>query len=397
MLPDTPVRAQQELLLQGTLGPALMATQGWAAPEVGHSYTRAYELCQQVGNTPQLFPVLRGLWQFTVARAEYQTARELAEHLFELGQRGQDSALLLKAHYALGLTLFWLGEFAAAEEHLEQGIALYDLQQHRSYVSLYEQDPGVGSLFFAAWALWMLGYPDQALKRSQEGLTLAQGLSHPFSLTVAQGGVALVRQFRGEVQAARAWLETSIAFSTEHGFAFFAAWESILRGWVLVEQGHREEGIEQMCQGLAAYQATGSKIIRPYNLGLLAEGYGKVGRVKEGLTLLNEALVVVATTGERMWEAELSRLKGELTLQQSGVQEEAEEYVQKAIEIARQQQAKSLELRAVMSLSRLWQQQGKKDEARQMLAEIYGWFTEGFDTKDLQEAKALLDELGEGE
>jgi TOMM system kinase/cyclase fusion protein len=400
-LPDSPERAQQELLLQTTLGPALMTTKGWAAPEVGKSYTRAHELCQQVGSTPQLFPVLWGLWQFTVARAEHQTARELGEQLFKLVQRGQDSALLLKAHYTLGLTLFWLGEFAAAEEHLEQGIALYGLQQHHSHTFLYEQDSGVGSLVYAAWSLWMLGYPTQALKRSQEALTLAQELSHPFSLAIAQGGVALVRQLRREVQAAREWIETNIALSTEQGFAFWATWGSILWGWTLVEQGQGEEGIEQMCQGLAAYQATGAEIIWPYNLALLAEGYRKVGRVEEGLTLVDEALVTVDKTGERMWEAELYRLKGTLTLQsqvpslKSQVQKEAEECFQKAIKIARKQQAKSLELRAVMSLARLWQQQGKKDDARQLLAEIYGWFTEGFDTKDLQEAKALLAELTE--
>jgi predicted ATPase len=256
----------------------------------------------------------------------------------------------------------------------------------------------VGSLVYAAWSLWVLGHPNQALKRSQEGLTLARSLAHPFSLAVAQGGAALVRQFCREVQAVREWVEINITLSTEHGFAFWATWGSILRGWALVEQGQGEEGIEQMCQGLAAYRATGAEIIRPYNLALLAEGYSKVGRVEEGLVLLNEARATVDTTGERMWEAELYRLKGTLTLQ-SEVQharskvEEVEAYFQKAIMIARRQQAKSLELRAVMSLSRLWQPQGEKKEAHTMLAEIYGWFTEGFDTKDLQEAKALLEEL----
>jgi len=209
-----------------------------------------------------------------------------------------------------------------------------------------------------------------------------------------------VRQFRGEAQAACEWVETNIALSTEHGFCILDdVGGSILRGWTLVEQGQGDEGIKQMRQSLAAYRATGAEIIRPYNLALLVEGYRKVGRVEEGLTLLNEALIAVDTTGERMWEAELYRLKGELTLQakaqslRSQVEEEAEACFLKAIKIARQQQAKSLELRATMSLARLWRQQGKKDEAQQLVAEIYGWFTEGFDTKDLQEAKALLEEL----
>jgi predicted ATPase len=398
VLPDTLARSQQELLLQATIGPALMATRGWAAPEVGHSYTRVHELCQQVGSTSQLFAALWGLWQFTVSRAEHQTARELGEQLLKLAQGEQDSTLLLNAHFTLGLTLFWLGEFTTAEEHLEQGIALYSLQPHRSHTFLYEQDAGVGSFVYAAWSLWVLGYPGQALKRSQEGLSLAQTLDHSFSLAVAQGGETLVRQLRREAQVARGWAETNIALSTEHGFAFWVTWESILRGWTLVEQGQGEEGIEQMSRGLAAYRATGAEIIRPYNLALLAEGYGKVGRVEEGLTLLNEALGAVDTTGERMWEAELYRLRGELTLQ-SSVQslesrvKEAEGWLLKAIEVSQRQQAKSLELRAVMSLSRLWQQQGKRVEAYKLLAELYSWFTEGFDTKDLQEARALLAEL----
>jgi predicted ATPase len=244
------------------------------------------------------------------------------------------------------------------------------------------------------------GYPDQALKRSREALTLARELSHPYSLAYAlTSGAAWLHQFRREWQTAQEWAEVVIALCTEQGFPLWLAWGTILRGWALTEQGQVGEGITQMHQGLTAHQTMGAALTRPHFLGLLTEVYGKVGQAEDGLTTLAEALMVMDKSGERFYEAELYRLKGELTLQLQGqsprstVQEEAEEYFHRAIAIALHQQAKSWELRAVMSLARLWQQQGKQAEAHKMLAEIYGWFTEGFDTKDLQEAKALLGEL----
>jgi class 3 adenylate cyclase/predicted ATPase len=404
-LPDTPERTQQELDLQTTLGPAWMATKGYAAPEVEKTYTRARELCQQIGETPQLFRVLRGLCTFYLNRGEFQTVRELGEQLLRLAQRVQDPALLPAAYYTLGLTWLYLGEFAPARAHLEEGIALYDLQRHRSPAL---RSPMVPCLSNAAWTQWFLGYPDQALKRSHEALTLAQELSRPFSLALALDFAAIVHQLRREGQAAQERAEAAITLSTEQGFPLWLAPGTILRGWALAKQGQGEEGIAQIHRGLAAWRATGAELTRPYFLALLAEAYGEMGRAEEGLSVLVEALAAADKTGERMYEAELYRLKGTLTLQQFNVQgstfkvtspqpptpnPQAEACFLKAIEIAHQQSAKSWELRAVMSLSRLWQRQGKQDEARQLLAEIYGWFTEGFDTKDLQEAKALLEEL----
>jgi TOMM system kinase/cyclase fusion protein len=398
-LPETPERVQQDLTLQITLGPALMTTKGFAASEVERAYARARELCQQVGETPEIFPVLWGLWAFYLVRAELQTALELGEQLLTLAQRQHAPAFLLEASYALGDTLFNLGEIVLAEEHLEQGITLYDPRQHSSQAFLYGQDPGVTCRAFAAWALWCRGYPDQALKRSHEALTLAQELAHPFSQAHALNVAAQLHQFRREGQAAQERAEAAITLSSEHGFALWLAWGTVLQGWALVEQEQVEKGIAQMRWGLAACRATGAELARPHLLALLAEGYREMGQTEEGLIALAEALDLVHRSGERYYEAELYRLKGTLTLQsrvqgpKSQVEKEAEECFLKAIEIARRQQAKSLELRAAMSLSRLWQQQGKKAEARQMLAEIYGWFTEGFDTVDLQEAKASLEEL----
>jgi predicted ATPase len=305
----------------------------------------------------------------------------------------QDPTLLLEAHLALGNTLVWLGEFASARAHLEQGMALYDPQRHRSHIFLYGHEPGVWCRCFVSWALWTLGYPDQALTRSHEALTLAQGSSHPHILANTLGYAVRSHQLRREVQATQECAEAEIGLAREHGFVFLLAEATFFRGWALAKQGQGEEGIAQMGQGLAAWRATGAEIGRTYYLALLAEAYGKVGQAEEGLSALAEALALVDQSGERWWEAELYRLKGELLLARSTEnQTEAEACFHQALDVARHQQAKSLELRAAMSLSRLWQQQGKQAEARALLAPIYGWFTEGFDTADLQEAKVLLDE-----
>ncbi len=252
--------------------------------------------------------------------------------------------------------------------------------------------------------------PRAALKRSYEALTLAHELSHPFSLAVALNWTAWLHQYRREGQLTQARAEAEIALANEQGFPFWTAWGAIHRGWALAEQGQEEEGPMQIRQGLAAYQAMGSELVRPWFLALLAGAYGKEGQTEEGLAVLTEALDAADKSGERFCEAELYRLKGELTLQKFQVsgskfqvpdprplalnpQAEAEACFLKAIEVAQRQQAKSWELRATISLARLWQQQGKKKHARKMLVEVYGWFTEGFNTKDLQEAKALLQEL----
>jgi class 3 adenylate cyclase/predicted ATPase len=412
-LRDTPERVPQELLLQITLGVSLVASRGWAAPEVGKVYTRAQELCGKMGETPQVFPVLWGLWVFYFVGAEHKTARELGEQFLSLAQRQRDLLPLVEAHGALGNTLFFLGEFAPARTHLEQAAAFYNPQQHHALSFLYGgTDPGVLCLSCAAWALWFLGYPDQALTRAHDMLTLAQGLSHPFSMGMALNHAAWLHQQRREGQLTQEQAEAAIVLANEQGFPYWVAEGTILRGWALAEQGQGEEGVVQVRQGLAAYRATGAELAWTKWLALLAEAYGKAGQAEEGLSVLAEALAAVDKSGERFYEAELYRLKGTLTLQsKAGLRQvsdkcqdmsevsnthteaEAEAWFRKAIDIARRQSAKSLELRAVMSLGRLWQGQGKKDEARQLLAEIYGWFTEGFDTKDLREAKALLEEL----
>jgi TOMM system kinase/cyclase fusion protein len=398
-LPDTLERTQQELTLQIALGVPLMATKGFSAPETGAVYRRARELCQHVGETPQLFPILWGLWEFSAVRAEYKAARELAEQCLTLAQSSQDPLLLVEAHYALGGTLFPLGELTTAREHYEELIALYDPQQHASYASLFVHDPGVIGRCSEVFVLWYLGYPDQALKRIQEALTLARELSHLYSLGLALAwGAASLHQYRREGQAAQERAEAGITISTEQGFPEVLAIGTILRGWALAEQGQAEEGIAQIRQGLDAERATGAEYQCTFYLSLLAEACGTAGRVEDGLQALAAALAMVDHTGECVYEAELYRLQGQLTLQSQveshkSTVEEAEACFLKALAVARKQQAKSWELRAVMSLAKLWQRQGKQKEAHEMLAAVYNWFTEGFDTKDLQEAKRLIEEL----
>ena len=273
-------------------------------------------------------------------------------------------------------------------------------QPYRSLAFLHGNDPGVVGLCYTAWVLWYLGYPDQTLKSLQEALTLTQELSHPHSLAFALNFTASLHQLRREEEVSRERAAAVIALATEQGFPHWLARGTLLWGWTLAQGERKAEGIAQMRQGRAAWRATRTEIKGSYFLGLLAEAHDKVGQREEGLVVLDDALAVVDRTGERYYEAELYRLQEELTLQRSSVeglgssvQKEAEECFWQAIEIARRQSAKSLELRAVMSLSRLWQQPSKKAEAHKMLAAIYNWFTEGFDTKDLQEAKALLAQL----
>jgi class 3 adenylate cyclase/predicted ATPase len=392
--PDAPERGQQELTLLTTLGMPLRATKGFGAPEVGQVYARARELCQQVEETPQLFPVLRGLWEFYELQGELQMARELGEQLLTLAQRVQEDELLLVAHNVLGDTLIWLGVFASTREHLEHSLALYTPHEYRSHAFLYGYDSGVHGLSFLAWALWYLGYPDQAMRRIHEALSLAQELSHPFSLALALSFAAWLHLLRREAQAAQERAATAIALSTEQEFLFWESWGTVLRGSALAEQGQSAEGIAQMRQGIAAWRATAAELQLPYYLALLVEAHGKAGQATEGLRVLGEALMTVRKTGERQHEAELYRLKGGILLTQDVPDtHEAENSLLQAVDTARSQQAKSLELRAATSLARLWQSQGKRDEARELLEPVYSWFTEGFDTADLIDAKTLLDEL----
>jgi predicted ATPase len=356
---------------------------------------------------------------FYQVRGELPTSREIAEKLFILARTVPDSTFLLIAHARMGEALLHVGEPLASLEHLEQGIALYDPQQHRSHALLSGGPSDASFRSLAAVNLWILGYPDPALKKTHEALALAPELSRSFGLCFTLSWAALLHLCRREGQLAQERAEAAMALALEGEFLFMLAAGTIFRGLALAEQGLEEEGITQVRQSLTASQATGAEVGRQWSLVMLAEAHGKVGQVEAGFQALDEATAIVRKTEQHNWEAELYRLRGELTLQEASqkakdksqkskvetnpqsltpnpqgeVEQEAEGYFQKAIVIARKQQAKSLELRATTSLARLWQQQGKQKEAHHMLSDIYGWFTEGFDTKDLQEAEVLIEEL----
>jgi class 3 adenylate cyclase/predicted ATPase len=393
-LPESSARAEQELTLQTTLGVPLLAIKGMGSPEVERVYARARDLALELGDTPQLSSILWGLWWFYEVRGDMPAAGELAEQLLAMAQRHQDVALLMQAHRAMGQTLLWLGQFVAAREHLEKAITLYVPEKHRSMAFTYGQDPSVVSRAFAAHVVWYLGFPNQALRMMDTALALATELAHPFTLAVTLDHAAWLHQYRREGPSARDRAEATMTLAAAQGFPFFFAQGTILHGWSLAEQGRMEEGITEIRRGLTVHRATGAGVTRPYWLLLLAEVCAMGGHVHEGLEALDEALTEVLKN--RIWfcQAELLRLRGELLLKRSVPEEAAAEAsFHEAIEIARRQQARSLELRAVMSLSRLRQRRGKPGDMRRPLAELYARFTEGFDTRDLKEAKALLDDL----
>ena len=394
-LPDSPERIHQELHLQLALGSASIPVTGWAALEVERAFTRARELCERLGDPPELFPALFGLWTMYFIRAELRAAYALGEQLLQRAQEAHRPALLLLAHQALGDTLFNMGELLLASEHLEMAISLYNRERHRPRGFRHGGvDAKVNCLSYAARTLWTLGYPDRALERGNECIALAQALAHPHTLAFAESDSRLHR-VRREARAARETAERLTALSTEHGFIFWLAVANILHGWAMAEQGCNQEAIAQIQEGLAALRAAGAEVERPRNLSLLAEVCMKTGRLDDGLSALTEAMAAADEHGIRQYEAETHRLKGELLLKQNDSNAaEAQSCFQRAVEIARKQSARSLELRATVSLARLLAKQGRRDQARAMLAEIYRWFTEGFDTADLKDAKALLDELG---
>ena len=395
-LPPGLARDQHEVGLCLTLGPALIATKGHAAPELEQVYLNARTLCQELEEPDLLFPVLWGLMAQYLLRAQLGRARSLGEQLLQLAETRHEPALLLEASLGQGSALLWSGQLEPGSQHFERAMDLYDAAQHRSHAFVYGQDPGVVCQVQAAFALWLRGYPDRALRLSQEALRLAQDTAHPYTLAYALNWMAMVHQFCRAADEVRRWAEASLAVSGKNGFAHLTAVATVLRGWALVEQGHTKEGLAQSREGIAMAEAGETILLRPYYLGLLAAGYAKQGDSAQGLRLLDEALELLKQTGEAWWEAELYRTKGMLLLQagsSEGKTQQAghvEECLMRARTLARRQQAKALELRADIDLGRLWHTQGKKDMARTTLAEVYERFTEGLDTRDLKDARALL-------
>ena len=394
-LPDGPERQRRELLLLLSRGPALIALEGWSAPDVERTYSRSFQLCELLGEPTELFSALFGLWAVYHVRGDFPNARRVAELLLKRANSARDSSLSLLAGYGLGETLFHMGELLLARRHLEAANSLYDFE--RDHQLAFRQggvDPRVNCLSYGAWTLWHLGYPDQALTRANESLAHAQRLQHPFSLTFATFLGAVVHEYRGEASLGQEMAEQVMALSAKHGFTFWSAFSTLHHGYMIAEQGRREEGLAEVREGIIATGAAGAELGRPMNINQVAQICLDTGRVQEGLQILAEAFVVTERREDRTYEPETHRLKGELLLKQNESNvAEAQTCFERAIEVARKQSARSWELRATMSLARLLTKPGRRNEARAMLAEIYNWFTEGFDTADLKEAKALLDEL----
>ncbi len=392
LLPDNPERQRQELELCSASGAVLGATKGYAAPETGHAYARARELWEQLGSPSEILGVPYGQSGYHAIRGELDLALRLDEDLLRLSRQRNDSAGLVLGHFSTGRDLMYGGKFAVSQSHLEEALELYDPISHRALVHQAGIDPQVVSQFCLRIVLFCRGFPDQALAQSNAAIAGARRLAHPPSLA---GGLHLgtrLLSLVGDDVALDEWVAQLVAVATEQGFLLWGALGTIFRGWVKVKNGDVAEGISLLRSGSAAYRATGAEQWMAHHIALLARACEIAGQVEEALTLLDDALQILERTGERWFEAELYRHKGELLLRQ-GHSQAAEELYRKALSIAEEQGAKLWELRAAASLARLRRDQGRHAEARDLLSPVYGWFTEGFDTQDLREARTLLDEL----
>jgi predicted ATPase len=388
LLPDTTERAKQELKLQMTLGPSLMAVKGFAAPEVERTFIRASELCQQLDARAQLFNAQFSLAIAYVVKAEYERAFGQAEQCLRLAEDLRNPAMLMQSHWVTGLSECYLGRLEAARNHFEQTISIHDAEGIDSPASLYG---AVLSRAHLARMLLYLGYPDGSRRVMDEAIVRAERLRHPIGLANTFSLATQIETLHRNARKTEELAEAIARHSEEHGMPYYAAVATMMRGWALAMRGQPETGTLRLREGLASHLATGTRQQHAYFLALLAEALVEAGRAGEGLEALDEAMQVARQSSERYYEAELLRLRGELLLKPEAVSlSEAEACFQQAVGLARDQNAKSFELRAMMSLCRLWRRQGKREEARATLAEIYGWFTEGFDTADLKEAREFL-------
>jgi TolB-like protein/predicted ATPase len=392
LLPDNPERQRHELELRSDLGAVLQAVKGFAASETGRAYARARELWEQLGSPTEFLEIPFGQSSYHMIRGEIDLAQRLNEDLLRLSRQRNDSAGLVLGHTCSGLNVMFAGRFASSRSQLEAGLALYDPVSHRSLLHQAGTHPRGISQAFLGIVLLCLGFPGQALAQNNALIAEARRLAHPPSLASSLSLGAVPLSFVGDNTALNELADQLVAVATEQGFPFYRAWGTIYRGWVKIKNGDVTEGMSLLRSGSAAYRATGAKLWMPHFIALLARGCEIAGQIEEGLTLLDAALQIAERTGERWFAAELNRHKGQLLLRQ-GHSEAAEELYRKALSIAEEQGAKLWELRAAVSLARLRRDQGRHAEARDLLAPVYGWFTEGFGTPDLREAKALLDEL----
>jgi predicted ATPase len=395
-LPETRERQQLELDIHVTLTAALMAGKGYADPEVVAALEQANRLVTETGavGTPVHFSVLFGLWVSTVNAGAIAAALEHATNFLSSAQSQPSSGPLLAAHRTLALSLIFSGDYRAALSHFETAASLYRPDEHRDSAFHYGQDIGVSAFVLLSWALWHRGYPDRSARAADRALAYSRQLGHAHTLAFAFWVAGIAAAFARDAATADACGNDCVALASEHGFALWAARGRILQGWAIAQKGEATTGIARSRDGLAAAEATGARVGTPLYLTLLAEALALAGEMEEGLAALDDALAKAAVSGERGWNAEIHRLRGELTGRLPHPDPaKAEESFRTALAIAREQGTRGYELRAATSLARLWREQGRQGEARDLLAPVYEWFTEGFDTQDLREAKALLAEL----
>ena len=389
-LPDREERVGQELTVQITLGSALIVNWGYASPEVRPTYARALELARRIGEPAQILPASYGWWVVHFIGGQHRKALEIAEEFLRLARPRRDAALLA-ALRAVGWSSLCLGRPTVAEECCAEVEAIHDPQEHRPMGSPYGADLGATTLGFGSWAAWLLGYRDRAVERSRRGLVLARNTSHPLSLAYSLGLATGLQLMRGDADEARRYAEECIALCTKHDIRFWRAWPLIPLGWSEAEAGRLERGIALVQEGLSDLLATGASTLRPLGLTVLAELQARAGWFDEALAAVGEALTLALATGEACYEPEMHRVRGELLLRHGTPAAEAEACFMKSIDVARQQACRILELRGAVSLAGLWLEQGRPAEAHDLLAPIYGWFTEGLDSRDLVDAKSLLD------
>ena len=394
-LPETPERNERELGLQLALGFSLQSVLSWGAPEAGASFTRARKLCEQMGDDPRFFAALVGVWAYNLVRAQYETAHGVCEQMLQLAEKSQDPVLLVTATMCWAKVHYYQADLVSTRQLGERALALDRRENHEAYLAVYNEDGGISARREHSFCMWMLGYPDQALALAKEAVTLAEQTFHPFGLAAAYHTMGSVLTSFRHWQSSQKAFEKVFALAEEHALGDMLKHATASNALNLAYQEPTQEALELAKQSIESLDAQGVMVSRTRYLARMAEAFLMADRCAEGLAAIAEALAQVERTGERIVAAEIWRIKGELLLKaaDSNAHSEAEGCYHRAIKIARQQGTKSLELRAATRLARLWQQEGKQKDAREMLAEIYGWFTEGFDTADLKDAKALLEDL----
>ena len=390
-LPESPQRDGMELGAQVLRAVPLMLTRGWANPEVGGAYERAHELTKRLGESPQMFLALVGVFTYYLVRGNFRQASEMGEINLAVAQKSEDPELILEASQDHGAANFYMGQPEASVPHFERVRELYVPEKHHYHVFAYGRDPLAVALQHEALAYWYLGFPEKALSCSDDGMRLTEQWHHPFSRAWVLISRCLLLQLRGEIQEMQATAQEGIGLAVAQGFPNWLAQGLVYLGWTIAAQGNVEEGLAKIQEGLGIWRMTGAVLATPAFLYLLADAYARAGQIEEARSAVNEALSLIDQTEERVWEPEIHRFHGELYLQESPAV--AEEHFQRALSQAREQHARSNELRSAISLAQLWRSQGKVKEAHELLQPIYAEFTEGFNTRDLKQAKELIEGL----